>query len=120
MFCFELHLLFCDRDSHAVLINNTLVPCTLYPISSVVTSCKTLTQSYSQDTGTDTSKIQIISITRIPHVAFHPLPSSHIPSLTPGHQESALRFYNLVISKMYVNGTITMCKLLVTDFIQSA
>lgn len=42
---------------------------------------------------------------------FHSLPSSSIPSLTPGHQESVLHFYHLAISRMYANGIITVCHL---------
>ena len=43
-------------DSHAVVRNNAEIPGTLYPVSSVVTSCETVVHCHNQDNDTEAAK----------------------------------------------------------------
>lgn len=57
-------------DSYAVVRKNAEISCNHYPVSPMVSSCKTVVQPQHQDIGTDTVKKQNSFMTaKTPHGA---------------------------------------------------
>lgn len=87
---------------------------TLHNFHQKITFCKTIVQNHNQETGTDTVRIQNISITlRVPRDA---LLQSHSIILDPWQPGIYFPFYNLVILRVLLNGVTVRNLLTLTLF----